>query len=67
VDVESRNPATGELVLAVPAATDEQVADAVGRAGQAWPSWAARPVGERAAVLWPSRRWWSRTSRGSPR
>jgi succinate-semialdehyde dehydrogenase/glutarate-semialdehyde dehydrogenase len=44
-------PATGELVGEVPHATEEDVELAVSRARFAQRRWAARPAGERAAVL----------------
>ncbi len=49
--VQSLNPATGELLGEFPCADRTQVHAAVAAARQAQPSWAARPVAERAAIL----------------
>lgn len=46
-----RNPATGETLAEVPAATKEDVDAAVARARRAQPAWAALSVEERAARL----------------
>jgi len=49
--VTSRNPATGAIVAETAAATPEQVADAVGRAANAFSPWARLPAAERALLL----------------
>ena len=49
--IESRNPATGELVFATETAEPDEVARAVARAAVAAPAWAAMRERERAAVL----------------
>src|SRR5581483_5858079 len=46
-----RNPATGETLAEIPAATRADVQAAVARARAAQPAWAARGVEERAALL----------------
>lgn len=51
MEVQSRNPATGEVVSSTKAVTAEEVSSAVRRAVDAWPTWAQRPVSERAHVL----------------
>jgi succinate-semialdehyde dehydrogenase/glutarate-semialdehyde dehydrogenase len=47
----STNPATGEKLAELPCATPEDVREAVRRARQAQPAWAALPVRARTAVL----------------
>jgi succinate-semialdehyde dehydrogenase/glutarate-semialdehyde dehydrogenase len=47
----SIDPATGEVWRQWPAISDEQIADAVGRARDAQPEWAARSLGHRRRVL----------------
>jgi len=49
--IEVTNPATGEVVGGVEAATPEAVRAAVDRARAAQARWSARPVGERARLL----------------
>ncbi|GAB2805406.1 aldehyde dehydrogenase family protein [Lentzea nigeriaca] len=49
--LEVRNPATGELVAALPAATEADVAEAVKKAAKAQEGWSRRPPRQRAAVL----------------
>ena len=49
--IEVTNPATGEAVGGVEAATPEAVRAAVDRARLAQARWVARPVGERARLL----------------
>lgn len=48
---ESHNPATGEVLGLVPISTSKQVAEAVAVAKAAQAKWAARPEGERKALL----------------
>ncbi|MCC7150584.1 MAG: aldehyde dehydrogenase family protein, partial [Rubrivivax sp.] len=48
---ESHNPANGESIGRVPVSTAEQVAQAVAAARAAQPAWAARPDGERKALM----------------
>jgi malonate-semialdehyde dehydrogenase (acetylating)/methylmalonate-semialdehyde dehydrogenase len=45
------DPATGEVIAETPLSTAEDVARAVKKAEEAFPSWAATPVPERARVL----------------
>src|SRR5918912_1198943 len=45
------DPATGEIVARTPLSTKDDVDRAVGKAGEAFSSWAATPVVERARVL----------------
>ncbi len=49
--IRSINPTTGEVVHTGPAASDGEVAAAVGRAEAAQPAWAAAPLADRAALL----------------
>lgn len=49
------NPATGELVGAVPSLGQEETARAIGAAGIAWPGWRAMTAHERARII---RRWY---------
>ena len=49
--LEVRNPATGELVAALPAAAEADVTEAAGNAAKAHESWSRRRPRERAAVL----------------
>jgi len=49
--VESRNPATGEVLLQAPGAGEEAVGRAVAAARAAAPAWARTPVAQRAAAL----------------
>lgn len=49
--IEALNPATGERIGEVRAATPEEVRHAVARAREAARAWAGRPVRERAAAL----------------
>jgi len=49
--LEVRNPANGELVIALPADDAESVAAKAGAARAAQPAWAARPLAERLACL----------------
>ena len=49
--IESRNPATGELVFATETAEPDEVDRAVARSAAAAPAWAAMRERERAAVL----------------
>jgi aldehyde dehydrogenase (NAD+)/betaine-aldehyde dehydrogenase len=48
---DSLNPATEEVIGRVPAATKVDIDKAVKAAEQAWPDWAAMPIGSRAEVL----------------
>ena len=50
-EVESRDPATGEVWRRYPAASEEEVARAVARARAAQPEWGARRARERARHL----------------
>ncbi|MET7985162.1 MULTISPECIES: aldehyde dehydrogenase family protein [unclassified Streptomyces] len=50
-ELQVLNPATEEVVATVPAATPEDVADAVARAAKAQVRWAALAPGERARLL----------------
>lgn len=45
------NPATEEVVAAVPAGTSDDVDRAVGAAAEAFPAWSRTPVDERVAML----------------
>ncbi len=45
------DPATGEVIAETPLSTAEDVDRAVKKAAEAFPAWAATPVGERARVL----------------
>jgi malonate-semialdehyde dehydrogenase (acetylating)/methylmalonate-semialdehyde dehydrogenase len=45
------DPATGRVIAETPLSTKEDVDRAVGRAKEAFPSWAATPVSERARLL----------------
>ncbi|PNP98770.1 NAD-dependent succinate-semialdehyde dehydrogenase [Sphingobium sp. SA916] len=45
------NPATGGIIGRVPALGREESRRAIGAAAMAMPAWAARPAGERAAIL----------------
>ncbi|HET7900620.1 MAG TPA: NAD-dependent succinate-semialdehyde dehydrogenase [Candidatus Nanopelagicales bacterium] len=45
------NPSSGEVGASYPAATDEQLAEAVTKTAAAHAAWSARPVEERAAVV----------------
>ncbi|MHA6631788.1 aldehyde dehydrogenase family protein [Pseudonocardia sichuanensis] len=49
--MEVRNPATGEVLAAVPASDEAAVSAAVGAARDAAPAWAAAPPQERSRVL----------------
>ncbi|MGP8132724.1 MAG: aldehyde dehydrogenase family protein, partial [Halobacteriota archaeon] len=49
------NPATGEVVDEIPAASAEDVATAVGAAHSAFPAWAHTPAVKRAELLDRSR------------
>jgi len=49
--IESRNPATGELIQRFTPHDDTQVAERVQRVAEATVGWAATPVGARAACL----------------
>ncbi|MGI8816939.1 MAG: aldehyde dehydrogenase family protein [Pseudonocardia sp.] len=49
--IEVINPATGEVIAAVPAGTAADVDRAVAAASAAFPGWAATDVAERAAVI----------------
>ena len=49
--IEVTNPATGEVVDTVPAATEKDVARAVAKAKAAQPVWAAVPVCEKAEIM----------------
>lgn len=49
--IENLDPATGELIQAIPCADAAQVASAVSRARAAQSGWAAQPIEERAAAL----------------
>lgn len=51
MDVRSRNPVTGEVVYSTHSATPGELDAALVCAVDAWPSWAATPVAERAQVL----------------
>lgn len=51
-EIEVKNPATGERVGSVRSATPAEVAAAVERARVAQARWAARPVRQRAGLLW---------------
>jgi len=52
--IEVRNPATEQLIVAVPKGGRKQAADAIEHAAAALPAWSARTAKDRAAVL---RRW----------
>ncbi|HEV3154825.1 MAG TPA: CoA-acylating methylmalonate-semialdehyde dehydrogenase [Candidatus Baltobacteraceae bacterium] len=49
--LEVRNPATGEVIANLPAASQEDCRLAVERAARAYPEWSQRPVVERARLL----------------
>ena len=49
--IDAYNPATGELIAQVPAATREDVADAYDAAAAAFPAWSRTPATERARAL----------------
>ncbi|MBS1890589.1 MAG: aldehyde dehydrogenase family protein [Actinobacteria bacterium] len=49
--IESRDPATGELLAAFPRGDQRDVEAAVAAAGEAFPAWKRTPVTERAACL----------------
>ena len=52
--IEVDNPATGEIIGAVPALGAEETREAIEAADAAWPAWRARPAKERANLM---RRW----------
>ena len=49
--IQSLNPATGEVLAEIEAATDPEVEAAVGRAAHALPGWRSMSVAERASHL----------------
>ncbi len=49
--LDIRDPATGEAIGSVKAASERDVAQAVKAAGLAFPAWAATPVAERARLM----------------
>ncbi|HKH77081.1 MAG TPA: CoA-acylating methylmalonate-semialdehyde dehydrogenase, partial [Rubrobacteraceae bacterium] len=49
------DPATGEVVAETPLSTAEDLDRAVKKAAEAFPGWAATPVGERARILFRSK------------
>ena len=52
--IEVDNPATGEIIGAVPALGEEETRAAIEAAGAAWAGWRSRPAKERANLM---RRW----------
>lgn len=50
-EIEVRNPVTGDVIERVPNSSAEAVREAVSRARQAQPAWAALPVKQRARLL----------------
>ncbi|MEU8800300.1 aldehyde dehydrogenase family protein [Spirillospora sp. NPDC048819] len=62
--VESRNPATGEVVFTAPATAPDDVGATVGRAHAAREAWARRPILDRQTVL---RRFADLVERDAPR
>ncbi|MFI7579281.1 L-piperidine-6-carboxylate dehydrogenase [Kocuria kalidii] len=53
-ELEARSPLTGEVLTTLPAASDEDVTAAVGRAHEAFPGWRDVPAPARGAVV---KRW----------
>lgn len=51
LQIEAINPATEEVIAAVPDATREQLDAAVASAKAAFPAWSARPLAERQALV----------------
>lgn len=49
--LEIRDPATGDVISRVPAASERDCAQAVKAAGLAFPAWAETPVAERARLM----------------
>ncbi|MAW82796.1 MAG: NAD-dependent succinate-semialdehyde dehydrogenase [Parvularcula sp.] len=49
--IEIVNPGTEETLGAVPAATKDDLEDALGIAAEAWAGWKSLPAGERGAIL----------------
>jgi len=55
--IEVRNPATGELLGAVPSMSEEQITETVARARAAQPGWEALGYDGRARILRRAQRW----------
>ena len=53
--IEVENPATEEVIGAVPAGTARDAEDALASAQDAWPAWAKTPAIERAKLIWKLR------------
>jgi succinate-semialdehyde dehydrogenase / glutarate-semialdehyde dehydrogenase len=51
VPYRSVNPATGEVLMAFPEHTDQQMWSALAAADKAFRGWAARPFSERSRII----------------